>query len=65
MSRAKTITIKLREFEEIILAQIDTLGRLRHRAKVRGGPDTSAMHIAKDAIATLRLTLQLARGGAE
>lgn len=65
MSRAKTITIKLREFEEIILEQIDTLARLRHRAQVRGGPDMSAMHIARDAIATLRLTLRLARGASE
>ena len=34
-------------------AQVAYLKRLKHRAKVRGGPDVSAMGIADEAIAAL------------
>lgn len=45
------------DYREALLDLSDYLGRLKHRAEVRGGPDVSAMGIADEAIAMIEALL--------
>lgn len=48
---------RLAVLSDAVREQIEYLERLKHRAKVRGGPDTSAMCIADEAIVAARASM--------